>query len=117
MNFYGGAGAVGPQGAAAQFLAYAFVLSPAAPGDMRPFPQMFTVGRVQVLSHLRYRYAADLTYQYEISPDLVTWSAGVNGIHFYEFKTNLPNSLQQIDLVILLDWPKVFLRPRATLNP
>jgi hypothetical protein len=98
-------------------LRYAFVLNPATPGDTRQLPQITTFGRTRILSHYKQRYATDLAYQYELSNDLVNWSLAVNGIHYYEFTTDLPNGIQQVDLVILLDWPSVFFRPRATLIP
>ena len=116
-NLYGGGDSLAPQEAVSNLMDYAFALEPSVPGRPGGLPQMHSVGRARLLSHLKPRYATDLAYTYEVSSDLVTWSPAINGIHYYGFTTDLPNALQQKDLVILLDWPQVFLRVRAALIP
>jgi len=95
------------------FRSYAFALNPAMPGDTSRLPLMYSVGQTRILSHYKPRYAADLAYRYDVSPDLINWSVAKNGIHYYEFTTDLANGLQKIELVLLVDWPKAFFRPRA----
>ena len=111
-NLYGGGGPPGTE-----VLRYAFALNPAAPGDGTQLPVMYADGRTRILSHFKHRHATDLAYQYEVSTDLVNWSVAQNGIHYYEFTTDLADGLLRSDLVILVDWPRAFFRPRATLIP
>ena len=116
-NLYGSGAGFAPVAAASNLLSYAFVLNPDARGGPGGLPRMSSIGRARVLSHLKPRYATDLAYTYEVSSDLVAWSPAIEGIHYYEFSNDLPDALQQKDLVILLDWPQVFLRVRTELIP
>jgi hypothetical protein len=98
---------------------YAFGLNPLQPvdpltsGEFANAPRPWKQGSVYGLRHYKQRWANDLTYSYQISTDLVNWSPAQNGVHFYEFQTQLGNGLDQSDLTILVKWPRVFLRPRA----
>ena len=111
LNLYPGAGAAGNSVPPA--LAYAFALNPLAPGDLTGAPRAWKQGSIRGLSHLKQRWANDLTYSYEISPDLVNWELAVNGLHYYEFRNQLTNGIDQSDLMLLVPWPRAFLRPRA----
>ena len=101
---------------AAGVLKYAFGLNAPAGGDTGGLPRMYTQGKSRIVSHLKQRWATDLNYQYEISQDLVNWSPAIRDVHFHEFSTNLPNGLRRSDLVLMVDWPKAFLRARAVLT-
>jgi hypothetical protein len=97
-------------------LKYAFALNPPAGGDTSGLPRVRTQGKARIVSYLKPRWATDLSYQYEISQDLVNWSPAIRDVHFHEFATNLPNGVRQSDLVLMVDWPKVFMRVRAVLT-
>ena len=116
-NRYGGGTPAVPPGTVANLLSYAFALNPTASGFADGLPRIYSVGRARVLSHLKPRYATDLTYNIEISSDLLTWSPAILGTHYYDFITDLPNAFQRRDAVILVDWPQVFLRVRTGLIP
>jgi hypothetical protein len=92
---------------------YAFGLNPLNPGDLTNAPRMWRQGSVKGLRHLRQRWSSDLNYSYLISTDLVTWTPATLGVHYYEFRDRLANGLDQSDIVLLVDWPRVFLRPEA----
>jgi hypothetical protein len=97
-------------------LKYAFALSSPAGGDTAGLPRVRTQGKARIVSHLKQRWATDVTYQYEISQDLVNWNPAIRDVHFHEFSTNLPGGIRRSDLVLTVDWPKVFLRVRAVLT-
>jgi hypothetical protein len=117
MSLYQGGNAPGAAGGNSSLLSYAFALNPLSPGDASLLPLIYSDGRARILSHFKHRYAADLAYQYEVSTDLANWSVARSGVHFYEFTTDLAYGIQQRDLVILVDWPKAFFRPRVTVSP
>jgi hypothetical protein len=96
-------------------LSYAFGLSPQAGGDVAGLPRMRIQGKARIVSHLKPAWATDLTYQYEISQDMVTWTPAIKGIHYHEFVNDLPNALRRSDLVLLVNWSKAFVRVRAVL--
>ena len=108
-------GAAGGAGPLAPAQLYAFGFSPLSPGDTGNAPSFFEQGGVKVLRHYRQRWSTDLTYSYEISPDLENWEPAVSGVHFYEFRSPLANGIDQSDLVILSAWPRAFVRPTAQL--
>jgi hypothetical protein len=108
-NWFNSYGA--PNGA--NLLQYAFALNPLAGGDTVGLPRAHTQGKNRVVTYLKQRWATDLTYQYEISQDLVNWIPAIRDVHFHEFTTNLPNGVLQSDLILLVDWPKAFVRVRA----
>ena len=105
----GGPGGVNTAGV----LKYAFGLNAPAGGNTAGLPHVHTQGKTRIVSHLKQRWATDLTYHYEISQDLANWSPAIRGVHFHEFSTNLPNGMRRSDLVLMVDWPKAFLRVRA----
>jgi hypothetical protein len=94
---------------------YAFGLNPLNLGDLTNAPRMWREGSVKGLRHLRQRWSSDLSYSYLISTDLVTWTPATLGVHYYEFRDRLANGLDQSDVVLLVNWPRVFLRPQAQL--
>ena len=109
--------AAGNGGAAAgsNLMAYAFGLNPQVGGDVSGLPRTKIQGKVRVVSHAKPAWATDLTYQYEISQDMVTWIPAIKGVHYYEFAKDLPNALRQSDLVLMVNWSKAYLRVRAAL--
>jgi hypothetical protein len=92
---------------------YAFGLNPSTVGDLSGAPGMWKQGAVKGLRHFRQRWSNDLTYGYEISGDLLNWIPAVQGIHYYEFRNPIADGLEQSDLILLPDWPRLFLRPKA----
>ena len=109
----GGGGTGGAGGAVNTFAAYAFGLNPNAPGNVSGMPRFWRQGSVCGLRHFKQRWSNDLSYGYQISPDLVNWMPAREGVHYYEFTTPLPNGLDQADLAVLVSWPQVFLRVKA----
>ncbi len=95
-------------------LRYAFGLSPLG-GGVAGLPRMKIQGKSRVITHLKPTWATDLNYQYEISQDLLSWVPATPGTHYHEFSKNLPNAIRQTDLVLLVNWPKAYLRARAVL--
>jgi hypothetical protein len=94
---------------------YAFGLNPLIPGDLGNAPRMWRQGAVKGLRHLRQRWSTDLGYRYLVSSDLVNWTPAIPGVHIYEFRHPLGSGLDQSDVVLLVDWPRAFLRPQAQL--
>ena len=115
-NRYGG-GSPPALGAYSNLLNYAFAMNPGTAGAADGMPKLHSVGRARALSYLKPKYAADLAYNIEISPDLIDWSPAVHGVHYFEFTVDLPNALQRRELVILADWPQAFFRVRTDLIP
>lgn len=114
LNFPGGVPGALPF---SPLMSYAFALDPRLAGDTRGLPRIRSVGKARILSHLRPRYAADLQCDYEISTNMVTWTPAIHGFDYYQFVNNLPDALQQVDVVILANGPRVFLRARPQLAP
>ena len=110
-NWSGGGGAAGQSG----LLRYAFGLTPQG-GDVAGWPKLKMQGKAKVMSHQKPAWATDLNYHYEVSQDLVTWTPAIEGVHFHEFSKDLPNALRQSDCVLLVNWPKAYLRVRAVLS-
>ena len=96
-------------------MGYAFGLNPRAGGDVAGLPRIRIQGKARIVSHLKPAWATDLTYQYEVSQDMVAWIPAIKGIHYHEFTNDLPNALRRSDLVLLVNWPKAFMRVRAVL--
>ncbi len=94
---------------------YAFGLNPLYPGDLSNAPKTWRQGSVKGIRHLRQRWSSDLDYSYLISADLQNWTVAVPGVHFYEFRSHVSPALDQSDVVILADWPRAFIRPRAVI--
>ncbi len=111
QNWSGGESSA--NGAASAFAAYAFGSNPNAPGDVSGMPRFWRQGSALGLRHFKQRWSTDLSYGYQISPDLVNWIPARNGVHYYEFTTSLANGLDQTDLAVLVSWPQVFLRVKA----
>lgn len=95
---------------------YAFVLDPQKSGDVAGLPRLVGGGNSRLFTHLRPKHATDLTYHYEISPDLASWQPALPGLHFYANTTPLPEGRARVDLLLLVGWPKAFLRARAELS-
>lgn len=110
-NWSGGGGAAGQSG----LLRYAFGLTPQG-GDVAGLPKLKIQGNAKVITHQKPAWATDLNYQYEISQDMQTWIPAVAGVHFHEFTKDVPNALIQSDCVLLVNWPKAYMRIRAALN-
>ena len=96
-------------------MGYAFGLNPQAGGDVTGLPKIRIQGKARVVSHLKPAWATDLTYQYEMSQDMVAWVPAIKGIHYHEFTNDMPNAIRQSELVLLVNWPKAFVRVRAVL--
>ena len=103
-------------GALSGLSGYAFGLSPQG-GDVAGLPRIKIQNKARVVTHLKPTWATDLTYQYELSQDLVTWIPAVREVHFHEFAKDLPNAIRQSDCVLLVNWPKAYMRVRAVLAP
>jgi hypothetical protein len=97
-------------------LNYAFGMGSPTGGSVAGLPRMRLQGKTRVLSHLKPMWATDLTYQYEISQDMITWVPAIREVHFHEFSKDLPNAIRQSDCVLMVDWHRVFMRVRATAN-
>lgn len=110
-NWSGGSGVAGQTG----LLRYAFGLTPLG-GDVAGLPRMKIQGKARVVTHQKPMWATDLNYQYEISQDLVNWIPAIPGVHYHEFTKDLPNALRQSECVLLVNWPKAYLRVRANLT-
>ena len=110
-NWSGGGGGGGPSG----LLRYAFGLSSQG-GDVAGLPRMKIQGKARVVTHQKPAWATDLNYQYEISQDLQTWIPAIPEVHYHEFSKDLPNALRQSECVLLVNWPKAYLRVKAALN-
>jgi hypothetical protein len=95
---------------------YAFALNPLRAGDRKGLPQLQHQGNCKVFTHLKPRWTSDLTYAYEVSEDLVTWVPALDGVHYHRFDHDLPNGVRQSDLVLLIKWPRAFLRVRTVLT-
>ena len=99
----------------ANLLGYAFCSKSPSGYDVAGLPKIKIQGNARVVSHLKPRWATDLTYQYEMSQDMVTWIPAIPDVHFHEFSKDLPNASRQSDFVLLVNWPKAFMRVRTSL--
>ena len=97
-------------------LNYAFGSNSQTGGNVVGLPKVKIQGKAKVVSHLKPRWATDLAYQYEVSQDMVTWIPAIPEVHYHEFSKDLPNAIRQSDCVLLVNWPKAFMRVRATLT-
>ena len=103
-------------GGAGGLLRYAFGANAQAGDHVPGLPKIKIQGKAKVVSHLKPMWATDLAYQYEMSQDMLTWVPAIPGIHYHEFLKDLPNALRQSDCVLLVNWPKAFMRVKANLN-
>lgn len=117
MSRYGDTGLARTRDAVSDLQNYAFALDPTVAGGGGGMPKLLTQGRARVLGYVKPKYAADLDYSVEISADLMTWLPAIQGVHYMEFTTDLPNALQRKESVILVDWPDAFFRVRTELLP
>ena len=97
-------------------LRYAFASKSQTGDDVAGLPKIKIQGKARVVSHLKPRWTTDLTYQYEMSQDMVTWIPAIPDVHFHEFSKDLPNAVRQTDCVLLVNWPKAFMRVRTSLT-
>ncbi len=97
-------------------LNYAFCSNGQTGGYSSGLPKIKIQGKSRVVTHLKPMWATDLTYQYEMSQDMVTWIPAIPGIHYHEFSKDLPNAIRQSDCVLLVNWPKAFMRVKANLS-
>ena len=114
-NTFGNWSGVGGGAGQTGLLRYAFGLTPLG-GDVAGLPRLKIQGKARVVTHQKPMWATDLNYQYEISQDLVNWIPAIPGVHYYEFTKDLPNALRQSECVLLVGWPKAYLRVRANLT-
>ena len=105
----------GGGGAGNNLMSYAFGLNPPVGDNVAGLPRIRNQGKARVVSHLKPAWATDLTYQYEMSQDMLTWIPAIKGIHYHEFTNDLPNAIRRSELVLLVNWPKAFVRVRAVL--
>ena len=102
-------------GGGGNLLGYAFCSKSQSGYDVAGLPKIKIQGKARVVSHLKPRWATDMTYQYEMSQDMVTWIPAIPDVHFHEFSKDLPNATRQSDFVLLVNWPKAFMRVRTSL--
>jgi hypothetical protein len=96
-------------------LKYAFVADPLINNGAVSLPQIKAVGGTKIFRHQKPSWATDLTYQYEISREMLSWGPAVNGVDYHLTETTLPNGVVQRDLTILGNWTRSFMRVQSTL--
>ncbi len=99
-----------PSGQSQRFIDYGLSINPTQSGGVGVQPALKRENGSLVFSHLRPKFATDLSHQYQISSDLVHWIPAVNGVHYFDFSTDRDDGTRQVNLLLLVDWSRAFVR-------
>ena len=98
-------------------LKYALSIDPLANNAPLGLPRIFSQAGAKVFRHIKPSWATDLTYRYEISRTLGSWSPAILNVDYTQTNTPLANGIIQSDLTILGPWTKSFMRAAVDLAP
>lgn len=97
-------------------LKYALAVDPLTNNGSVSLPQIYSAGNARIFRHRKPSWATDLTYQYEISREMLGWGPAINGVDYQLTEITLPNGIVQSDLLILGNWTRSFMRARVVLT-
>ena len=96
---------------------YGMAINPKSGGSLGSLPELRLENGSFIFSHLRPKFTSDLSYQYQISSDLVHWIPAINGVHYFDFSQDLDDGTKLVNLLLLVDWPHAFVRAGVNLTP
>ena len=94
-------------------LKYAFAINPLKNTGSSGLPQMKRENNKTVLRFRKPSSSTDLVYRFDISSDLVNWTAAIANVHYQENDQPLADGTVQADLTVLVNWPRTFMRAQV----